>query len=180
MRALRFLALALLAAAASGQDADWPEADPADVVSIDAIVDAAYEAISGPADEERDWDRFRSLYLPTSRLIPTGRAPDGTPFTREFTPDSYAETVGQLFRESPMFRGRGFYEVEAAQHVERYGNIAHVWSTYESRFDPGEEPYAMGINSIQLFWSGERWHILSVTWQEESDDTPIPSAYLPE
>ena len=57
-----------------------PAAKPADVASPDAILAAAYEVISGPAGQARDWDRFRSLCLPGARLIPTGPKKDGGGF----------------------------------------------------------------------------------------------------
>ena len=50
-----------------------PNADPNDVTSIDAIITAAYDVISGPAGKKRDWDRERSLYYPGARLIPTAK-----------------------------------------------------------------------------------------------------------
>jgi len=175
------LALALLVPAAFAQDADaWPQADPADVESIDAIMSTVYAVISGPATEERDWDRFRSLFLPEARLVPTGTRPDGVTVANVITVDGYVELGSRVFRDSPQFQGKGFYEVEAARRVERYGSIAHVWSTYESRLDPTEDPFARGINSFQLFWDGIRWHVLTIFWHQEDDATPIPTPYLPE
>lgn len=44
----------------------------------------------------------------------------------------------------------GFFETAVAQRIETFGNIAHVFSTYESRHAPGEKPYARGVNSFQL------------------------------
>ncbi len=174
------LLLALLATAASAQDAaDWPEADPADVATIDAIMAATYAAISGPADVERDWDRFRSLFLPGARLVPTGTRPGGEVVASVRGVDEYAERAAVAFRDGPMFQGKGFYEVESARRVERYGAVAHVWSTYESRLDPDEAPFARGINSFQLFWDGARWYVLTIFWQQESEDLPIPAPYLP-
>ena len=174
-----FLILALLLALpASAQD--WPEADPADVATIDAIIASVYEVISGPATEERDWDRFLSMMHPEARLMPTGTRPDGTTFVRVMTARGYAEAAGPIFRDTPMFQGKGFYEVESARRVERYGTIAHVWSTYESRLDPDEAPFARGINSFQLLWDGTRWHVMSIFWHQETEDTPIPAPYLPE
>ncbi len=172
------LALALLAPAASAQD--WPEADPADVASIDAILAVVYDVISGPATQERDWDRFRSLFLPEARLVPTGTRADGETVATVMSPDDYVTRAGQVFRDGPMFQGKGFYEVEATRRVERYGSVAHVWSTYESRLDPSEAPFARGINSFQLFWDGQRWHVLTVFWHQEDDATPIPAPYLPQ
>jgi hypothetical protein len=63
--------------------------------------------------------------------------------------------------------------------VEQFGQIAHVWSTYESRRDPSDpEPFMRGINSIQLFDDGKRWWILSIYWQHESSKHSIPAKYL--
>lgn len=173
------LALALLLTLpASAQD--WPEADPADVATIDAIMGSVYEVISGPASEARDWDRFRSMMHPEGRLVPVGRRPDGTVAPRIMSVDDYVDLAGPLFRDAPMFQGKGFYEVEAARRVERYGTIAHVWSTYESRLGPDEAPFARGINSFQLLWDGTRWHVMSIFWHQETEDTPIPAPYLPQ
>lgn len=156
------------------------EADPADVESIDAIIAAVYDVISGPSDVERDWDRFRTMFHPEGRLIPTGPSPNGGWGARVMTVEEYVELAGNQFRNAPIFQGKGFYEVEASQRVERYGNIAHVWSTYESRLDPAEEPFQRGINTFQLMHNGTGWQVMSILWQAESDDAPIPAPYLPE
>ncbi|MEM1117284.1 MAG: hypothetical protein AAF845_15950 [Bacteroidota bacterium] len=175
------LALTLLLTAASGQAQSTPplpEADPADVATTEAIVAAAYASISGPADEARDWDRFRSLFLPDARLVPTGPLPDGSWSVQTFSPQEYADIAAAHFRDAPIYQGKGFYEIEAAHRTERFGNIAHVWSTYESRLDPSEEPFMRGINTIQLVHDGERWWIATILWQHESEAAPIPDAYL--
>ena len=154
------LVAVLLTASAQAQDA--PEADPADVESIDAIMGAVYEVISGPATEERDWDRFRSLFYPGARLIPTGARPDGSRIANVSMPAEYAERAAGVFRDAPIFQGKGFYEVEAARRVERYGSVAHVWSTYLSMLEPEGEPFARGINSFQLFHDGSRWYVMTI------------------
>ncbi len=172
------LLIALAAAAtptpSSAQQTDAPAADPADVESIDAIMIAVYDVISGDAGEARDWDRFRSLFAPGATLSPVGR-PDGTTYVRRaITPDQYAETSGSYLEQN------GFHEVEIHRVTEQYGVIAHAFSTYESRrlaSDP--EPFARGINSFQLLWDGSRWWIVSIYWLQESEDHPIPAKYLP-
>lgn len=151
-----------------------PAAQPADVASPAAILAAVYEVISGAAGHARDWDRFRSLYLPGARLIPTGPKKEGGGFfARTFTPDEY------VARTTPFFEKEGFYEKEAARRMERYGNIVQVFSTYESRHDPKEAPFARGINSFQLFFDGTRWWVVTVFWQAETPETPIPKEFLP-
>lgn len=151
-----------------------PAAKPADVASPDAILAAVYDVISGPAGQKRDWDRFRSLYWPGARLIPTTTKKDVNGFAaRIFSPDEYAA------RATPFFEKEAFYEKEAARRMERYGNIAQVFSTYESRHDPKEAPFARGINSFQLFFDGTRWWVITVFWQAESPENPVPKEFLP-
>ena len=87
---------------------------------------------------------------------------------------------GFIARVEPYFAENGFYEKEVARRVEQFGQIAHVWSTYESRHNPHDpEPFMRGINSIQLFNDGRRWWIVSIYWQQESDVDPISEKYLP-
>lgn len=150
-----------------------PAARPADVASMDAIVAALYDVISGPAGQKRDWDRFRSLFIPGARLIPTGKATDGSVRHRVMTPDEYAATSG------PTLEQRGFFEREIGRAVETFGNITHIFSTYDSRTTAADpEPFARGINSIQLLNDGRRWWVVSVFWDSERPDNPIPSKYL--
>ena len=151
-------------------------ADPKDVESIDAIIAASYEVISGPVGKKRDWNRERSLFIPGARLIPTATVPGKTDV--DLAP-LVLDVEGYIARVEPLFEKEGFYETEVARQVEQFGQIAHVWSTYESRRDPSEaEPFMRGINSIQLFNDGKRWWILSIYWQHESKQHPLPEEYL--
>jgi len=151
-------------------------ADPHDVESIDAIIAAAYDVISGPAGKKRDWNRERSLYYPDARLIPTASVPGRNDVDLEpqlLDVEAYIERVERLLGKA------GFYEKEIARRTEQFGRIAHVWSTYESRHDPSDpEPFMRGINSIQLFNDGKRWWIVSIYWQHESAQHPLPEQYL--
>ena len=153
-----------------------PEANPYDVASIDAIVTTAYDLISGPADKKRDWDRERSLFLPGARLIPT--AVEAGRNDVDLAPQML-DVEGYIARVGPLIEKRGFYEKEIARRVEQFGQISHVWSTYESRHDLSDpEPFMRGINSIQLFNDGNRWWIVSIYWQHESARHPLPEKYL--
>jgi hypothetical protein len=89
------------------------------------------------------------------------------------------DVEGYIARVEPLFEKSGFYETEIARRIEQFGQIAQVWSTYESRHDPSDpEPFMRGINSIQLFNDGKRWWILSIYWQHESVQHPLPKKYL--
>ena len=148
-------------------------ANPADVNSIDSIIAAVYDVISGPAGKKRDWDRMRSLFLPGARLIPTGPRQAGGYGSRVVTVDEYIE------RNTPFFEKEGFYETETARVTEQFGQIAHAFSTYDSRHAPTDaKPFARGINSIQLMNDGKRWWIVTIFWQGEDEKNPLPAKYL--
>jgi hypothetical protein len=152
-----------------------PAAKPADVASPDAIMAATYDVISGPAGQQRDWDRFRSLFVPGARLIPvvakkTGSGSD----TRIITPDEYAKFADTYFQKN------GFAEREISRKAERYGNIMQIFSTYESRHDAKDaQPFARGVNSFQLFYDGTRWWVVTIYWLEETPENPLPKEFLP-
>ena len=179
---LTFVLLATPAAAQdwgrSTSDLDVPLARAEDVRSIDAIITAVYDVISGPAGEARDWDRFRSLFLPEARLVPSGQAPDGTTRYLVWSPEEYIATAGG------QLEANGFFETEAHRVEERFGHIAHVFSTYDSYRTADEmeagRPFMRGINSFQLLFDGGRWWVLQVYWQAESPEVPIPERYLGE
>jgi len=146
---------------------------PEDVASLEAILAALYDVISGPAGQQRDWNRMRALFVPGARLIPAVYRPDSVPNLRVWDVDQYIALVG------PRLESGGFFEREIARRVERYGGVVHVFSTYESRrtsADPA--PFARGINSIQLWFDGQRWWIVTIYWEGERAANPIPAGYL--
>jgi hypothetical protein len=150
-------------------------ADPRDVESIGAIIAAAYDVISGPAEQKRDWNRERSLFYPGARIMPTANVPGRNDVDLE---PQMLDVEKYIARAEPLLQ-QGFYETEIARRIEQFGRIAHVWSTYESRYDPSDPaPFMRGINSFQLFNDDKRWWILSIYWQHESAEHAIPEKYL--
>jgi hypothetical protein len=150
----------------NGTEAAGPAA-PADVASIDAIMAAVYDVISGPAGQRRDWARMRSLFTAGARLMPHG--PRGL---RVGSVEDYIAVSGPLLEE------RGFFEREIGRVTERYGDLAHVFSAYEARATPDGPVIMRGINSFQLVRHGGRWWVASLVWHPETPATPIPEAYL--
>lgn len=162
------------AATPSSQATPPPAARTADVASVDAIMAATYDVISGPAGQKRDWNRFLSLFVPGARLVAATKKQDGSPFLFNVTPAEYASRADAYFEKS------GFFEKESARHTDRYGDIIQIFSTYESRHDAKDaEPFARGINSFQLYFDGTRWWVVNIFWQEETPENPIPKEYLP-
>ena len=143
----------------------------ADVQSIDSIIEALYVSISGEKGEERDWERFRNLFIPEAKLMPTGVNRQGVAGYSAWGVEDYIPRVEKSFFEN------GFLETEISKKVERFRNVAHVFSTYESRRTKEGAIIARGINSIQLFYDNNRWWVVSVFWASENADNPIPAKY---
>ncbi len=181
MRSLLILALAS-AIAAAPQNAQAQAAataparipaDPKDVESIDAIMSAVYASISGPAGAQRQWDRFRSLMAPNARLVPTGQNAQGRGWLRNWSVEEYITAADSGLKTN------GFFERELGRKMERYGNVVHLMSSYDSkRSESDPQPFQRGVNSFQLWYDGTRWYVVSIFWQAESPATPIPADLL--
>ncbi|MFC0116205.1 hypothetical protein [Kibdelosporangium aridum] len=151
---------------------DAGEVTHRDTKSVDCIIDALYEVISGPAGEERDWDRLRRLFLPGGRLIPTDLPIEGIE-PRPMDVEEFIALAG------PVLSTMDFYEVEIHRVTEKFGPMVHAFSTYESRSTPNGEPFIRGINSIQLQYKDDRWWVVTMFWANELPGQPIPDKYLP-
>jgi hypothetical protein len=125
---------------------------PADVESIDAIISAYYEVVSGPAGEVVDVARDRSLHHADAWVAIAGSGDEGRPQVRTMSLRDY--------HGENRPRAQAFWEWETERVVQRSGNMAHVWSSYASARTEGGEPYARGVNSITLFHDGSRWWIM--------------------
>jgi hypothetical protein len=174
MRFRALLAILLLSASACTSMRPTAAAPQpgSDAFAIDSTVLAVYNVISGP-EGRRDWNRFEALFAPGGRLISTKRA-DGVVTATVMTPKEYTEKAGAYFKD------HAFFERPVHNSQQRFGDIAHVFSTYESRHASNDEkPFARGINSFQLVRSGEDWKVLTIFWQEEDAAHPIPAEYAP-
>jgi hypothetical protein len=147
--------------------AQAPAANPNDVSSPDAIVAACYSVISGPAGE-RNWDRFRSLFVPNARLSTASTKPDGSHTVALLSVDDYVRLAGKSFTKE------GFFENGIHNDVRTYGNISQIFTSYESRHAPAEKPFQRGINSFQMLYDGQRWWVVSILWDDERADNPLP------
>ena len=160
-------------AASAATAARRPAADPKDVESMDAIIAALYDVISGPAGQKRNWDRMRSLFVPGAKLIPV-RVPRDSAASPVFL-----DVEDYIQRSGPMLERNGFFEQEIGRRTEIFGHIAHVFSTYESKRTASDpQPFARGINSIQLLNDGARWWVVNVYWDSERPGQPIPPQYI--
>lgn len=158
-----------------------PQPKVGDVDSVEHILAALYDVISGPAYQARDWNRMRTLFVPDARLIPVRIVP-GTPDrkTAPATDVVFLSLEDYIARSAPTMESQGFLERGVHQEVAQFGNIVHVFSTYESRHSGADAaPFARGINSIQLLKDGGRYWIVDILWDSERPETPIAAKYLP-
>jgi hypothetical protein len=177
----QILCAMLVAGIASGQSGtrSRPAAAPADAASVDAIVSALYASVSHGPDASADFDRLRGIYLYVGMFIPPKRP--GADFS-VMDVDALAERSRKAAasRKEGGTPPTGFFEREIARRTDCFGNVCHVFSTYESRHSPADpKPFERGINSIQLLRDGNRWWIASVAWDAERPDNPLPPEYLP-
>ncbi len=146
---------------------------PGDVASIDGMMKAFYDVISGPAGAPREWGRDRTLYIPGVRFVAIGVEKDGRVRPRVMSHQEFVEAT------DPGFVKEGFYEREVHRTTWRFGSIAHVLSTYESRRAPDGPVTGRGVNSVELHHDGQRWWISSAQWDEERPGNPLPKDLLP-
>lgn len=135
---------------------------------IGAVIDEMYAMISGPAGP-RDWSRQANCFLPEARQVRTWVDENGRPQMLAMGLDEYAANV------TPFFADNAFYEVETKRRIDRFGNMAHVWSNYEARTSPAAgDVERRGINSIQLFRHPDLgWRIVHMIWDNERPDNPL-------
>jgi len=153
---------------------DWPKANPADVATIESTVRAFYDAISAPAGGKLNRDRLRSLFVPAGRIVAgipahSSRAAD----VIFLSPEKYADI------SDSQTISHGFFDHDLANQIQQFGVMAHVYSTYESRYNPEDaKPAARGIKSFELLNSDNRWYIVQMYWDSERPGNPIPDRYL--
>ena len=166
------LALSTAALSQSGDVSKQSAVAAADVATPAAILNAAYDVISGPAGKQRDWDRLRGLCVPEVRFIVVAKPGSSDP-VHSYDFDAFAAAAQEALKTE------GFYERGIANRIEQFDRMAHVFSTYESRHSASDpKPFERGINSFQLVNDGKRWWIVTIFWEQETAANPIPKKYL--
>jgi hypothetical protein len=145
-----------------------------DVSSIDNIVQASYETISGGVGVPRQWGRDRSLYDLNVRFVYTSVNPE----TKAIT--THSESHQDFVDGSDAFLVKEGFEERELKHVtKRFGNVATVLSSYEGKVASGKV-ITRGVNIFQLYFDGKRWWILSMVWDQERPDNMLPAELQPE
>jgi hypothetical protein len=139
---------------------------PGEEACINALIRALYEVISFDEGGEPNWERMSSLFSKHARI--TRITPDGT---------DYFDVQGfQAMAKEALDLGlyTQFHEVEVRRDERRFGGLAHVLSAYETRQSrDAKEPFARGVNSLQLILEAGGWKVLSLFWDEENTSSPL-------
>ncbi len=143
-----------------------------EVKSLDGIMAALYDAISGPAGQERDWQRMRTIFKKDAKFGVVRRNREGKESYTSFGIEDYIK------RSGPYMLKNGFFEKEIGRVVEEYSTMIHVFSAYQTKMKADGEIMARGINSIQLVKEAGRYWITSIQWNQETQENPIPAKYL--
>jgi hypothetical protein len=154
-----------LAGTAMAQAPDAGCALPSEPTGIPAAIDAA---ISGPADKDRAC--MKALFIPEARLMFVSIGADGMPSYTIRTLDDWIAHV----------KASGHTMLDEKQlkfHIESYGNIAQLWSSYA--FGSDGKQVARGINGIQAIKEAGGWQVTGIMVQAESATAPLPKEYLP-
>lgn len=139
-----------------------------DVSSIDGLMKAYYDIVSGPGSRVRDVARDKSIHHPDARVYYPSSPGDGPARVTAMSVEEYHRNSAEAFKE-------GFYEKEVGRTVRQFGPSVHVWSSYESRKTPDGPVIARGINNLILLFDGKRYSILAETFGRESRDNPLPA-----
>lgn len=157
-RASALLGALVLSLVSVSYAAEAQEPRPEDVASVDGIIAAYYDLISGPAGQPADVERDKSLHHPEAWVAIASRDGSGAPVVNVTTLDEYHGDGAP--------RSQPFYEWETDRVVQRSGNMVHVWSHYASSREPDGEVFDTGVNSITLFHDGDRWWVMG--WMFDS------------
>jgi hypothetical protein len=137
--------------------------DPA----ISELLKLLYAVISFEDGDEPNWHGLEKLFSTHARI--TRITPEGID---HLDPSAFLAMTRNLIEVGAY---TGFYEFEVARNVEQFGDIAQVWSLYETRRNKdAREALGRGINSIQLIRDGGTWRVLGLLWDETHADS-LPS-----
>jgi hypothetical protein len=143
-----------------------------DVGTLDGIMKAYYGVVTVKKGEKVSYERDSLLHVPNAMAGNAVKDRNGKITLQLITLKQYHEASDAELEKN------GFYEVEIGRRVEQFGAVYHVWSAYEARNDKDGPVIDRGINSIQLYFDGTRFWILTWVFDSESNGRTIPEKYL--
>ena len=139
--------------------------------TIEGITDRMLELISGDIGEERNWDAFRNLFLPSAQMLSTGVSSDGRAEVNSMSIEEFVTNIG------PYYSRDGFEEYSIGLTVNEFNGIANVFQSFYCKNLKGTYE-KRGINSYQLVFKDGRWWVANVLFTNETPSNPLPDKYL--
>lgn len=144
------------------------------VTTLNSTIASYYNVLSAGKEGERDWALYKHLFHYKAKLIPTSIVNDTLFDAKYLEPQNYIDSSSEWLTKN------GFIIKEINRETQRFGNMAHVFSTYEAKHSQTDEiPFLRGINSFQMLYDGKRWWIVNLYWSLEHKENPIPKTFLP-
>jgi hypothetical protein len=128
---------------------------------VRALLEAFYEVISFEDGSTPDWPRMAELFSQHARI--TRVTPEAIDYMDLETFRGMAEEMIEVGAFS------SFYEREIARRIDRYGQVIHVASAYETKISETAADYiGQGVNSLQLIHEAGAWKIVSLCWDDSA------------
>jgi hypothetical protein len=136
--------------------------------SIARVLKLLYAVISFEEGDEPNWQGLQEVFSKHARI--TRVTPEGTDHM------DVSNFVAMTRNLVDVGVYTSFYEFEVARRVDRFGDIAQVWSHYETRRNKSaRDALGAGVNSIQLIREDDAWRVLGLLWDETTGNaTPAP------
>lgn len=128
---------------------------------LDYLMKSFYEVISFEEGGTPDWETMQTLFSTHARIARV------TPEAIDYLDLNDFRNMAEEMIEVGAFTS--FYEREVARRAERYGQVMHVASAYETKISPDAADFIeRGINSLQLVRESGEWKILSLCWDDHA------------
>ncbi|MCB0278382.1 MAG: hypothetical protein KDD94_02715 [Calditrichaeota bacterium] len=141
-----------------------------DVKSVNNLLKAYYDTVSGPKEKKRDWARLKNLFHPDAKLIYSY-------WTKEHKNELLQMTVDEYISKLGYTETKGFFENELYTDIKTFSSVIHVASTYEFKLGDNSAQ-GKGFSSYQLLYDGNRYFIVSMFWQMENENDKLPEEYI--
>lgn len=141
------------------------------IPEIDHLTEQFYQCISFNQEHYPNFDKLQELFFGDGRLINNNfEAPI------EFTVQSFAQAMMVQIEAGNISH---FAQQEISDQTEVFGKVAQRISTYEYTFlNDDSKEWLRGINYVQYIFTGGKWLIASMVWNDETDLVKIPEALL--
>lgn len=133
---------------------------------------ALHDSISGPIGPFQ-WDRFRSLFLPTATIGEAGSDTGEKPHI-EF--QQVKDSIASVRDLRPTV---SVHETVYRIRIERFGSIATAFYSHDSVTSENGKTDIRRVNTCEMLYDGNRWWIAIVVWNVSPKKWDLPQVLEP-